>query len=297
MQSKDSVQRFVFENLDARGCAVTLNDTVEGIQQTHHYPPHLAQTLNEFALAAVLLHDSLKIACSVTIQLRNTSEEDAAINLVMADCMFDRHVRAIAEYDNEKLTASLPINLSELSNALVLAITITPEEGERYQSIVAMEHASLAQCLEEYFVQSEQLPTWFKFFAERDKAFGLALHGLPKEKVLDEAVAKQSFGELKILVDTLTAKEALELTHQEILTRLFHQEPCRLFTEKPVQYGCVCSAQKSLQAIKSLGQEEVVAMLAEQQSEGNNSIFVDCHFCFQQYEFELSELENLFSQE
>ncbi len=38
-------------------------------------------------------------------------------------------------------------------------ITITPEEGERYQGVVGLEGDTLAACTEDYFLRSEQLPT------------------------------------------------------------------------------------------------------------------------------------------
>ncbi len=40
-----------------------------------------------------------------------------------------------------------------------LVITITPEEGERYQGVVGLEGDTLAACTEDYFLRSEQLPT------------------------------------------------------------------------------------------------------------------------------------------
>ena len=296
MQNNDTVRRFVFDNLDMRGCIVSLSESIATIQQTHHYPPELAKVLNEFALAAVLLHDSLKIDCSVTIQLRSTNSDDLPISLIMADCMTDRKVRAIAEYDNELLKPGFAVNLSDLTGALVLAITITPHEGDRYQSIVAMEHDSLANCLESYFQQSEQLPTWFAFFAQNERGLGIALHSLPKEKVTDEAITLEGRERLKILLNTLTEKEAFGLSTEQILTRLFHDEACRVFDPSEVAFGCVCSAEKSLNAIKSLGLEEARALLAEQSKYGEDGLFVDCHFCFQRYDFSPRDIALLFSE-
>ena len=297
MQSKDTINRFVFDHLDARGCIVSLDETTAAIQQTHYYPPSLAKILNEFALAAALLHDSLKIDCSITIQLRSGGEsEDSAISLIMADCTHDRRIRAIAEYESDLLNPGTPINLSELSDRSVLAITISPEEGERYQSIVPMEHDSLSACLEDYFALSEQLPTWFKFFTEQERVLGIKLHALPTKKAQDNVTGEQDFQRLNLLLKTLTVKEAFDLDVRDILTRLFHGESCRLFDGQDVQYGCVCSTQKSLDAIKSLGEQEVAALVAEQQAEGKDRVHVDCHFCFQRYEFSLLDLQDLFLQ-
>ena len=61
MIKTDIRQRFVFDELDARGCIVRLSETCDAIQNTHHYPSNLAKLLNQFALAATLLRDSVKI--------------------------------------------------------------------------------------------------------------------------------------------------------------------------------------------------------------------------------------------
>ena len=289
--TSDFRQRFVFDNLDVRGCIVRLDETSSNIQATHHYPKNLANLLNEFALAATLLRDSIKLDGSLTIQLRTKG----AIELIMADCMADRRVRAIAEYSQEDLAADQVLALDQFGEGAILAITITPEEGDRYQSIVPIEHASLAECLKDYFDRSEQLPSAFTFHSNAEQALGIALHALPKEKVTDPKVAIEHFERLQMLLSTLTSEEALELDAQEILTRLFHEESCRLFDSHKVEFGCVCSAEKSLDAVRALGLDDVKSLIAEQKAEGKQSLVVDCHFCFQRYEFEFDQLTGLFN--
>ncbi len=287
----DFRQRFVFDNLDVRGCIVRLDDTAQAIQSTHHYPKSLAKLLNEFALAATLLRDSIKIDGSLTIQLRT----EGAISLVMADCMADRRVRAIAEYASEELNASDTLALNRLGEGAMLAITISPTDGERYQSIVPIENARLSDCLADYFQRSEQLPSLFSFHSDGELALGISLHALPQEKVKDSAEAAQHFERLQALLDTLTDKEAMQLNAPEILTRLFHEESCRLFDAHHVEFGCVCSAEKSLDAVRALGLDDVNALIAEQQSEGYEQLVIDCHFCFQRYEFDFEQIKGLFS--
>lgn len=286
----DFRQRFVFDELDARGCIVRLDKTCEAIQATHHYPENLAKVLNQFALAAALLRDSIKIDGSLTIQLRTKGE----IKLIMADCMSDRRIRAIAEYESDLLAPNHPILLDQFDNSAVLAITITPDEGERYQSIVPIENATLAECLSDYFDRSEQLPSDFAFYANEESALGISLHALPAQKVLDKSESESHFERLNVLLKTLTPEEALGLNSTDILTRLFHQESCRLFESHGVEFGCVCSESKSLEAIGSLGQDEVMALTSEQREQGNETLVVDCHFCFQRYEFDFHQLEQLF---
>lgn len=289
--SKDYRQRFVFDDLDLRGCLISLNDTLDAVQATHHYPENLAKLLNEFALAAALLRDSIKIDGSLTIQLRTPG----AIKLIMADCMPDRRVRAIAEYDQEQLAASETLELNGFGRNATLAITIMPDDGERYQSIVPIENPTLAECLADYFKRSEQLPSSFKLFASSQQGLGIALHALPAEKVRGKSLREEHFGRLNLLLDTLSTEEALNLDSASLLTRLFHDESCRLFDAHEVEFGCQCSEQKSLDAITSLGAKEVAMMVDEEQNKGNKSVSVDCHFCFQQYEFSFARLNSLFN--
>lgn len=306
----DFAQRFVFDEIDARGCYVRLQQTIADIQSTHHYPDNLARVLNEFALSAVLLRDSIKLDGSVTIQLRTSG----AIQLIIADCLADKRVRAIAEFDAERLAPADRIDLSALGDGAVMAITIKPEKGERYQSIVPIERSSLQACLEDYFLRSEQLPSWFKLIASTDNAVGIALHALPQQKGEAYRAAAQSVGaqpleaepaetlteirqdfdRLKHLLSTLRDDEAVQLDSQQVLGRLFHGESCRVFDKTPVEFGCECTVQKSLDAIRSLGQQDVSKLIQEQQEKGQQSLVVDCHFCFQRYEFDFDQLDGLF---
>lgn len=290
MNTTDFRQRFVFDDRDLRGCLVRLQDTVAEIQSTHHYPANLAKLLNQFALAAALLRDSIKIEGSLTIQLRSKG----SISLIMADCLADRRIRAIAEYDAERLAPNDALLLNQMGDGAVLAITITPDEGERYQSIVPIDGDNLADCLQDYFARSEQLPSLFNFFADEHCAMGIALHALPAAKTNNEDDDQAHFERLGMLLKTLTIKEAFELDSEAILTRLFHQERCRLFDSYPIEFGCLCSAEKSLHAIKSLGQDDIDKLITEQQQDGNQALVVDCHFCFQRYEFEFDQLRGLF---
>lgn len=290
MINSDFTQRFVFDDLDARGCFVRLEQTIEEIQATHHYPAALKTMLNNFSLAAVLLRDSIKIDASVTVQLRSSG----VVKLIMADCLADKRVRAIAEYELEELGAGESLDLTNLSEGATLAITITPEEGDRYQSIVPIENASLEACLEDYFSRSEQLPTWFSFSTDGDVAVGIAIHALPVEKVSEPTLRVEYFNRLKMFLDTLTTKEALDLDSESILTRLFHDDQCRVFNTDKVVFGCDCSIEKSIEAIYSLGKDDVENLINEQREEGKKSLVVDCHFCFQRYEFAFEDLADLF---
>ena len=71
--------------------------------------------------------------------------------------------------------------------ANVLAMTVDPTQGQRYQGIVPLEGASLAAACEQYFYQSEQVPTLLKVGVKvsdgRCVAGGVLLQYLPHGEV------------------------------------------------------------------------------------------------------------------
>ena len=68
----------------------------------------------------------------------------------------NQQLRGVARHEGELPTDG---KLQSLIGNGHLVITITPDQGERYQGIIALEADTLAACLEHYFAQSEQLAT------------------------------------------------------------------------------------------------------------------------------------------
>ena len=83
-------------------------------------------------------------------------------------------------------------------------------------------------------------------------------------------------------------EELLGLDTLELLHRLYHEEDVRLYDTKPMQFGCSCSRQRTLEAVISIGTDEVRQLLIEQ-----GSIKVDCQFCAEKYEFTEADLVDL----
>src|SRR5690606_19841476 len=71
-------------------------------------------------------------------------------------------------------------NLLEVYGEGRMLITIMKHNGERYQSIVALEGDSLASALNVYFHQSEQLPSRFQLYVHPERVSGLFLQALPE---------------------------------------------------------------------------------------------------------------------
>lgn len=281
--TSDPLHRFLFDNTDIRGEIVTLEKTIEDICSIQNYPPAIATLLGEFLTAAALLSSTLKFDGTLSLQARG----DGDLPLIMAEVNHQKKIRGVAQYNNANTSEERSLK-SLLGNG-ILSIVINPDKGEQYQGIVALEGENLAQCLESYFMQSEQLPTRIWLCSNGQKASGMLLQRLPQQ-VATESINNDAWETQIHLANTLSTEELLNLGHLDVLTRLFHETNIRVFDPEPIAFSCSCSKERSSRAIERLGQEELQAILKEE-----GKITVDCHFCGFQYNYFSNDIAALFA--
>ncbi|MFT3928780.1 MAG: Hsp33 family molecular chaperone HslO [Spongiibacteraceae bacterium] len=278
----DQLLRFIFDGTDVRGEWVQLERSYQEALINHHYPPAVRKLVGEFLAAASLLGATLKFEGTITLQARS---EDGEIPLIMAEAGSDNSVRAIVH--GAERAASTEFKRLLGRNA-TLTITIDPTEGKRYQGIVPLEGDSLAQCLESYFHRSEQLPTRIWLVADNRRVAGLFLQELPSR--LDFEQRSQQWQHLSMLAETVSEHEMLQLSGDEVLYRLFHQEQLRLLRRDSVSFRCSCSQERTETMLRSLGRDELESILRER-----GSIDVNCEFCNQLYQFGAGAVADLFA--
>ncbi|OED43761.1 molecular chaperone Hsp33 [Endozoicomonas sp. (ex Bugula neritina AB1)] len=285
MSKKDIAQRFLFDNTDIRGELISMEGSFAEAVAAHKYPDSIRQLLGELAVASVLLSTTLKFEGMMSLQARG----DGALSLLMVECTDQKTFRALARFDEEQITGS---SLNELLGQGTMAITIDPVKGNRYQGIVPLNKDSLVECLEEYFAQSVQLPTKLWLASNGEACAGMLLQSLPASAEVS-ADAREAFWEhISALAGTIKDEELLELNHETILTRLFHDEDVRLFDEEPVVFSCNCSRQRSAKVISSLDKAEIDSVIEEM-----GVVAMDCQFCSQQYRFDKEDVAGIFSGE
>lgn len=285
MLTADYTQRFLFEDTDVRGEWADLEHSYSAVLARHPYPEPVAKLLGELLAAAALLAGTLKFEGTLTLQARS----NGPVPLLMVECSSQRDVRGIARYQAEPISATA--ELLELMPEGVLAITLDPVGGQRYQGIVALDRSTLADCLSGYFASSEQLPTHFWLAADGRRARGFLLQQLPAQQITEAEAREASWQHLSILADTLTPEELLSLNPETLLHRLYHQEPVRLFPGQSLRFLCTCSRHRSANALSSLGQVDAFNLLDEQ----GGQISIDCQFCNNRYEFDLADITQLFA--
>ena len=284
MADFDFTQRFIFDNSDVRGEMASLEQSYAHVLAKHTYPEPVAALLGELLAAAALLVNTLKFDGLLVLQARSSG----AVSLLMVVCSSDRELRAIARYDADKISSDA--SFQELMPDGVLALTVDPREGQRYQGLVALDGVTLAECFSNYFVNSAQLPTRFWLYADGQRARGMLLQQLPADRVLDSEEREASWQHVIALASTLTAEELLGLDNETILHRLYHEEQVRLFPTTGVTFQCSCTRERSAQALISLGLDDLQLLLAEKAG----TIEIDCQFCNERYLFNEADIAQMF---
>jgi molecular chaperone Hsp33 len=278
--SGDQSQRFLFDDADIRGESVQLDVAYREILAIHQYAFGVSRLLGEFLSAAVLLSSNLKFEGKLVLQVRSEGQ----IPLLMVECNHQLQVRGIARGAEHATSSS---NDQLLCNGQ-LAITVDPTDGQRYQGIVPLQQGSLAQSLDAYFEQSEQLKTRIWLAADGQRAGGLLLQQLPVQIADDNTLRLQQWERACSLAATVREAELLELHANKLLYRLYHQDPVRLFEPSPVKFHCTCSRERTRNALATLHPTELEELLTEL-----GCITMDCEFCNQQYSFTRNDLQDV----
>ncbi len=279
----DALTRFLLPAAGVRGVAVRLDNTWRTVAGRSDYPPAARELLGEASAAAVLFTGHTKVDGRLSIQLRSQGN----LRSLFAECTAAGTVRGIAQLSQGH---DAPRDLRDLGADALLAITIEnpgldPREPQRYQSLVGLEASRLAEAFEDYFRQSEQLPTRLLLSADGERACGLMLQKLPGDEGDDDG-----WNRAGALFDTLGEVELLATDVPALLHRLFHEESLEILTQRPIRFGCSCSRERVESMLQSLGEEEATAALADGVAE------VRCEFCGQEYRFSPHQVAELFSQ-
>ncbi len=282
-RSSDALHRFLIEQSHIRGEIVRLDSTLRALEGANAYPEPVRQLLAETAAATALLAATIKFDGYLTLQVKG----NGPVNLLVVEATGEGTLRGVARHDEVVPDAGI----RTLMGAGHLVMTIDPGRGgERYQGIVALDETSLVRTLQNYFSQSEQLPTRLWLAVDDDSAAGFLLQNLPANRPRDALEEDDDWNRCVLLADTLTDAELLHLPVEKLLHRLFHQESVRLLGASPVNFACRCSRERVELTLKALGQREVKQILEE-----DGEVEVTCEFCNTTYALDAVDIGHLFA--
>jgi len=291
----DTLTKFMFEDATVRGEMVELRRTWEQILVHHHYPLPVRNLLGEMTAAATLLCANLKFEGSMIMQVHG----DGPVKLLVVECNNHLQLRSMAKLSEGQIIseqASVADLINRQGNGRFI-ITLDPADksaGQQpYQGIVPIEGDSIAEIIENYMKQSEQLDTRLWLAANNELCRGMLLQRLPKSggKAMqdDQEQAQQAWERATILGNTVKPEELLTTDNATLMHRLFWEEALRVFEPLQTSFVCTCSRAKVGKMLVMLGKEEVSEAVGSL-----GKLDINCDFCGKPYSFDAVDCAELF---
>lgn len=283
-QDNDKLYRYLFQNRAARGEWVRLNQTFTDSLNTHQYPKIVQNLLGEMLVATALLTATLKFEGDITLQIRG----EGALTLAVVNGNDKQQLRALARLqENQDSQFWQQATFNQLVGKGVLVISINPTVGEKYQGIIALDKPTLAECLEDYFVRSEQLQTQLVIRSGQYQGQAVAA-GMLVQIMPDGSGNEGDFEHLATLTATVKDDELFGLTAEELLYRLYHEETVEIYPAQTTSFFCGCSQQRSEAALILLSEQELAELFTEK-----DNIEMQCECCGKKYTFTQEMIKQL----
>ena len=288
----DRLLKFAFTGARVRGELVQLDAAWREMTAHRRYPEPVMRVLGEMVAAAALLATNIKFNGALVMQVYG----DGPLQLLVVECQSDLALRATAKVRDEAIADGISLrDLLNRGGRGRFSITLDPKDplpGQQpYQGIVALEGDSVAEVLQTYMRQSEQLETRLWLASNDTAAAGLLLQRLPNDGGLDVAPVDDSAWEhLVALAHTVTADELLSRSPDDVSHRLFWRESLENYPPLTPRFQCSCSRDRISKMLVSLGQDEVDSIIAE-----HGSVTVTCECCGRRNSFDPVDVAHLFA--
>ena len=313
-----SLSKFMFDGMAVRGVIVRISGEWQRLLQQRPpetaFPAAVRRVLGEMTAASALLQANIKFDGALIMQLYG----DGPLKLAVAEMQSDLRCRATAKVSGPVAEEAGLAALANRHGVGRCAITLEPRDGARaaqsYQGVVPLNDEngrsldSIAGMIELYMQQSEQLHSKLVLAADDECAAGLLLQRLPLAggrshapqalahmAELDAQAQDENFHRLSLLAASLKPEELLRLPTDEVLHRLFWEEPLRrlemLSGPDGPRFSCTCSRERVGHMLQTLGVAEVEDIVREQ-----GRVEISCEFCGKQYHFDPVDAAQLFVQ-
>jgi molecular chaperone Hsp33 len=291
----DAVTAFQIEGEPVRGRLARLGPSVDEILRAHDYPEPVANLLGEACALAALVGSNLKFEGRLIVEARG----NGPVRFVVADYDTSGGLRGYCGFDPEAVEAATqgfvrPGARSLLGEGHFMMTVDQGPDMDRYQGVTAIEGETLALCAEQYFAQSEQTPTRVRLAvgqaAEADgglwRAGGMLIQSVAEDDARGSTT--EAWVRTQAFFETVGEDELVdpELSSQQLLFRLFHEDGVRVFGAQPLRAFCRCSQERIESVLKSFDPAERSDMV-----EADGQIHVTCEYCSKTYSVSPAALE------
>ncbi|RTZ42530.1 Hsp33 family molecular chaperone HslO [Candidimonas sp. SYP-B2681] len=290
----DKFKKYLLPDHSTRVQAVKLTSAWQAGLEHQRYPDCVQRLLGELVSAAVLLATNIKFDGSLVLQLQG----DGPIALIVVECTADLSIRATVTL-REGHDIPTDGTLQSLLNAngkgrfvVVLDPNRDTTDLEPYQGVVPLEGESVAEVLEWYMRNSEQLDTRMWLASDPMNSAGLLLQRLPNHGGTandDHESRDETWTRVCHLASTVKSDELLSLDTDTLIHRLFWEEDLIAFEPQEVRWHCPCTRERVANMLRMLGRDEIEDILSER-----DQIDISCSFCGKPYQFDAIDCAGLF---
>ena len=291
----DLVGAFQIEGEPVRGRLVRLGAAVDEILRAHAYPEPVANLLGEACALASLVGSNLKFDGRLIMQAQGSGP----VRYVVADYDTSGGLRGYCRYDADEVARvsegfQRPGARTLLGDGVFIMTVDQGPDMDRYQGVTAIEGETLAFCAEQYFAQSEQTPTRVLLaVGQADsgrgaqwRAGGVLIQNIAEDDA--RGPTEEAWTRTQALFETIGEDELIDpqISSNQLLWRLFHEDGVRVFGSKPLRAFCRCSQDRIETVLRSFGSDERADMI-----EPDGKIHVTCEYCSRVYAVEPARLE------
>ncbi len=276
----NTINRFLFKDLDIRGQHLSLDDTWQDMIQNRGYGAPVRQLFGELSALAIFLANGIKHKGKLTLQIQG----DGIVSLLLVEVTDDLKIRGMVRADGAiKENDSLDKILGE---GQIVATLYNAQTDHSFQSIVPRNAQGLIATFEDYFSQSEQLESRLWVSSTQDSLSAMLLQKMPKADQHDA----EGWYRIGALSDTITESELISLDAESLLHRLFHEEDLQLFKAEWIDYKCEQNKERFEKIIYDLGEQDARSLLKE-----HGEIAIHNEICNEHLFFNKDDVDRIFT--
>jgi molecular chaperone Hsp33 len=276
----NTINRFLFKDLDIRGQHLSLIDTWQDMIQNRGYSVLVRQLFGELSALAIFLANGIKHKGKLTLQVQGSG----IVSLLLVEVTSDLKIRGMVRSDS---TIEEEDSLDKiLGEGQIVATLYNSQTDHSFQSLVPINQKGLIATFEDYFFQSEQLESRLWVSSTQENLCAMLLQKMPEADQHDS----EGWHRVGTLSDTITQDELISLDAESLLHRLFHEETLQLFNADWVGYECEQSKERFEKIIYDLGEQDARDLLKER-----GEIAIHNEICNEHLFFDEQDVDRIFA--
>ena len=290
---QDYIVRAVTDDGLIRAFGCYTKNTVEKSRNYHNTSPVATAALGRLLTAAAMMGSMLKGEKDlVTLQLNGNGPLGRVLAVSGCDCRVKGYV------DNP--VVDIPLNSAgklDVGSAVGTDgfITVIQDLGlkEPYIGKIPLVSGEVGDDLVKYFAISEQVPSIVALGVLVDKDFSVKNSGGFIIQVMpgatDEDITKLEENIKNVKSVTQMLEDGMNI--EEIMGVALAGFDFHFTDKKDVEYYCNCSRKRVRKVLKSIGADEIEAIINE-----DGKAELDCHFCNEKYLFNMDDLQEILAE-